>query len=86
MSSKKALVTTTNKIVREGIIEMGTKPNVVKEAVTPPIAKNSFDTGNKTDKSQASKYIYMHPESIKMTKVNHWINQGLRKELKQKTN
>ena len=86
MSSKKALVTTTNKIVREGINEMGTKPNVVKESVTPPIAKNSFDTGNKTDKSQASKNIYMHPASIKMTKVNHWINQGLRKELKQKTN
>ena len=33
---------------------MGTKPNVVKESITPPIAKNNNDTVNKTDKSQAS--------------------------------
>ena len=39
MSSKKSLVTTVDKIIKEGIIDMGTKPNVAKEAITPPIGK-----------------------------------------------
>ena len=34
---------------------MGTKPNVVKEDITPPITKNNIDTVNKTDTSQESK-------------------------------
>ena len=34
---------------------MGEKPNVVKESITPPIAKNNIDTVNKIEKSQASK-------------------------------
>ena len=35
--------------------KMNTKPNVVEEAITPPIlAKKKIDTVNKTDKSQAS--------------------------------
>ena len=54
MSSKKALVTNTDKIVKEGNTDMGKKPNVVKEAITPPIAKNNINTVNKTQKSQAS--------------------------------
>ena len=37
MSYKNSLVTTVDKIVKEGINDMGTKPNVVKEAITPPI-------------------------------------------------
>ena len=49
------MVTTTEKNVKEGINDMGTKPNVVKEAITIPIAKNNIDTVNKTDKSRASK-------------------------------
>ena len=53
MSSKNALVTTTDKIFKEGINEMETKPNVVKEAITPPITKNIIDTVKKTEKSQA---------------------------------
>ena len=53
MSFKKALVTTTDTIFKEGNNEMGTKPNVVKEAIHPPTAENNIDTVKKTDKSQA---------------------------------
>ena len=58
---------------------------MVKEDITPPIAKNNIDTVKKTDKSLASKRKKINPSAINMTKVNHWINQGLRKELKQNT-
>ena len=53
MSSEKALVTTTNTVIKEGNTDMGTKPNVVKEAINPPIAKKKIDTVNKTEKSKA---------------------------------
>ena len=59
-NTKKALVTTTDKVVKEGNTDMvdkkiKTKPNVVKEYITSPISeKNKIDTVNKTDKSQAS--------------------------------
>ena len=33
------------------------KPDVVKEAITTPIAKNNIDTVNKKEKSQASKKV-----------------------------
>ena len=33
---------------------MGTKPNVVKEAITPPIPQKEIDKVNKTEKSKAS--------------------------------
>ena len=33
---------------------MGTNPNVVKEAINTPTAKNQIDTVNKIEKSQAS--------------------------------
>ena len=52
--TENSLVTTTDTAVKEGNTDMGTKPNLVKEAITPPIAKNNIDTVNKTDKSQAS--------------------------------
>ena len=55
MSSKKALVTTNDKSPKEGSNEMVTEANVVKEAITPTIAKKKIDTVNKTDKSKASK-------------------------------
>ena len=44
MSSKTSLVSTTGEIVKEGINDMGTKPNLVKEAIAPPIAKKNIDT------------------------------------------
>ena len=50
MSSKNPLVTTIDKMVKEGVNYMETKPNVEKEAITCPIAKNIIDTINKTDK------------------------------------
>ena len=51
MSSKKLLVTTKEKIVKEGINYMGTKNNAVKEFITHPIAKKNIDTVNKKEKS-----------------------------------
>ena len=51
MYSEKEFVTTINKIFKEGINDMGTNTNVVKEAITHPIAKNNIDTVNKTEKS-----------------------------------
>ena len=50
--TKKALVTTTHTVVKEGINEME-KPDMVKEYITPTIAKKNIDTVNKTEKSQA---------------------------------
>ena len=52
--TKKALVTTTHTVLKEGNAYMGTKPNVVSESITPPIEKKKIDTVNKTEKSQAS--------------------------------
>ena len=47
-----------------------TKPNVVKEAITPPILeKNKIDTVNKTGKSQASNKTVDKPRSNKTGKV-----------------
>ena len=48
MSYKKSLVTTTEKIVKEVINDMETKPHVVKEDITYYIEKNNIDTVNKT--------------------------------------
>ena len=47
MSSKNSLVTTTEKIVKEGNTDIGTKPNVMKEAITSPAEKNNIDTVKK---------------------------------------
>ena len=52
--TKNLLVTTTDTVFKEENTEMGTKPNVVREAITSPIAKKKIDTVNKTEKSQAS--------------------------------
>ena len=53
MSSKKALVNTTDFFFIEVNTDMGKKLNEAKEAITPPIAKKNIDTINKTEKSQA---------------------------------
>ena len=52
--TEKALVTTTDMVVKEGNTDMRSKHNMVKEAITPPIAKKKIDEVNKTEKSQAS--------------------------------
>ena len=44
--TKKALVTTNGMVVKEGNTDMGTKPNVVKEAITPTVSKNKIHTVN----------------------------------------
>ena len=54
MSSEKALVNTINKNFKEGNTDMRTKPNVAKEAITPPIEKKKIYTVKKIEKSQAS--------------------------------
>ena len=71
MSSKKLLVTTKDKIVKEGINYMGTKNNAVKEFITHPIAKKNIDTVNKKEKPQASKRKKINPSAINHTKVNN---------------
>ena len=48
MSSKKSLVATKDKIVKEGINDTKTEPNVMKGAITPPIAKKKIYIVNKT--------------------------------------
>ena len=55
MSSKKSLVTTKDKNFKEGIIDMRTKSNVIKEDILPTIAKNNIDKVNKTSKPQSYK-------------------------------
>ena len=55
MSSKKTLVTTSDKISKDGIHDKVIKPNVVKKSITTTIEKNNTDTFNKTEKSQESK-------------------------------
>ena len=64
---------------------MGTKPNVVKESNTPPIVKKNIDRVNeqRNHKHPIKKLIL--PAEINLTKVNYWINNGLLKELTQKT-
>ena len=68
MSSKKPLVSTTEKIVREGIHDTETKPNVVDEASTHTTAKNKIDPINETEKqkaSQSKRYKSIRNESNK---------------------
>ena len=73
--TKKALVTTTDTVVKEWNTEMvdkkrKTKPNVVKEPTTPPIsAKNNIYTVNKTDKSKASNRTVDTPKRNKTEKI-----------------
>ena len=69
--TKKALVTSTDIFGREGNTDMvyQKKPNVVKEAITPPISsKNNIDTFNKTEKSPESNKTVDTPRSNKTDK------------------
>ena len=62
------------------------KKNVVEESITPPIsAKNKIDTVNQTEKSQASNKTVDTTKINKPTHSNHYMNQGLLKELTHKT-
>ena len=54
MFSKNPLADSKEKIVKEGINDMETEPNVVNKAITHPIEKNKIDTVYETDKPQAS--------------------------------
>ena len=55
MSSKNSLVTTKGTKFKEVINYMETRSYLVKEAITPSIAKNNIDTVNITKKPQSSK-------------------------------
>ena len=85
MSSKNILVTTTEKMVKEGINDMETKPNVVKEAITHPIEKIELTQSRKKKNHKHLKAKKLNPSAINLTKVDHrinqrnWINQGLLK-------
>ena len=72
--TKKALVTTTDTVVKEGNTDMvekkEKKPNVAKESITTPISgKKKIDTVNKTEKSQASNKTVDTPKSNKTDTV-----------------
>ena len=66
--TKKALVTTTDTVVKEWNTEMvnkriKSKPNVVKESITRPISeKKKIDRADKTEKSKASNEIVDTPK------------------------
>ena len=57
-------------MVKEGINDTETKPNAVKEDITPTIAKNKIDTVNETDKPQAS-------QSKKDESISNESNKGI---------
>ena len=85
MSSKNLLVTTTDKMAKEGINDREAKPNVVKEDITHTIAKTILAQSTKQRNHKHLKLKKINPSAINQTKVDHWINQGLLKELKHNT-
>ena len=54
MSSKKSLVTTKDKIVKESNNDTRKKSNVVREAITLSMSKKKINTFNKTEKPHSS--------------------------------
>ena len=48
---------------------------MVKEDITPPIAKKNIDTVNKTEKPQVFKSKKINPSAINQTKLNRWMNK-----------
>ena len=52
--TERELVNTTDIVVQVGNTDTETKPNVMKESITPPIVKKKIDTVTKTEKWQAS--------------------------------
>ena len=63
-------------MVKEGINYMETKPNVVKGAITHPIAKNKIDTVNETEKTWASKSKKDKPISNKLDKSRSLVKSS----------
>ena len=76
------MVTTTDKMVKKGINYMETEPNMVKEAITPPITNLKL-----TQSTKQRNHKYLRVKKINPSVINqgHWIFQGLLKGLKQKT-
>ena len=70
MSSKNPLVHTTEKMVKEGINDMETKPNLEYESITHTIAKNKFDSINETDKPKTI-------QSEKDKSIRNELNKGI---------
>ena len=66
--TKKALVTTTDTIVKEGSNDKGKRPNVVREAINPTIEKRILTRLKKTKKSQASNKTVDTPRRNKYDK------------------
>ena len=85
------MVVTTDEMVKEWINDMETKNNVVEEAIPHPIAKIKFTPSMKQTNHKHLKVKNINPLAINQTRVDHWINQGnwinqgIIKELKQKT-
>ena len=71
-------------VVKEGNTDMGTKPNIAKEAITPPIAKRRLTHSTKKINHNNPIKKKIHPAAINMTKEDNWMNLGLIKELTHK--
>ena len=63
---------------------METKPNLVKEAITHPIAKIKLTPSTKHTNHKHINFKRINPSELHQTRVDHWINKGILKELKQK--
>ena len=86
--TKKSLVATTDTVVKEGNTKMvggerKTKPNMVKEAITPPISeKTNIDTVKETYKSQASNTTVASIEQLKATNaISFLIEEYLKSKM-----
>ena len=76
------MVAITKNIIKEEINDMGTKHNVVKEAITPPIAKIILTQSKKQINHNHPKQMEIHPAAINLINLNHWENQSLLKNSK----
>ena len=91
MSSKNPLVATIDKMVKEGINYMETEPNVVEKAITHHTKKIKLTPKTKQTNHKHLKVKKINLSAMNQTKVYHWINQcnwinqGLLKEMKLKT-
>ena len=63
------MVATTDNMVKEGINDMETKPNVVEKSITHRM-KNKIDAINKTDRPQVS-------QSKKYKSISNESNKGI---------
>ena len=85
------MVSTTDKMVKEGINDTETKPNVVEKAITHRMGEIKLTPKTKQTNHKHLKVRQINLSATNQTKVctwinqGHWINQCLLKELKQKT-